>query len=209
MRAEKLRTEVRREQIAEAALRLIGAEGMGSLSVAGIARHVGVVPSALYRHFRNKDEVLDAVLELIGGKMLENVQAVTTETDDPLEQMENLLMRHIDLVRRNQAIPRVVFSEDVHAGDLRRKRKAYEMVQRFLGAVARIVEDGQARGMIREDLPAQTVALLFFGLIQPGAVLWYLSNGQFDLTLRARENWQIVRAAIEAPRESRRTDPGM
>ncbi len=201
MRAEKLKTEVRREQIAEATLRLIGAEGMKGLSVAKIARRVGVVPSALYRHFRNKDEVLDAVLELVGDKMLANVRTVTAATDDPLERLERLLMRHIDLVRRNQAIPRVVFSEDVSGGDARRKRKAYDMVRRFLDAVTDIVARGQARGVIRTDLAAENVALLYFGLIQPGAVLWHLSGGRFDITRRARENWQVVKAAIEHRRE--------
>ncbi len=204
MRAEKVKTEVRQEQIAAAALRLVAAEGMRGLSVAKIARRVGVVPSALYRHYRNKDEVLDAVLELIGAKMLANVQAVRAETDDPLERLRRLLMRHIELVRRNQAIPRIIFSEDVYGGDRRRKAKAYAMVQRFLAAVAEIVADGQARGAIRPALVPENVALLYFGLVQPGAVLWHLSSGQFDITKRARENWALVRAAIATPAGTRR-----
>ena len=140
MRAEKLQTKIRQEQIAEAALRLVAAEGMEALSVAKIARHVGVVPSALYRHFRSKDEVLDAVLELIGAKMMANAQAVLTETGDPLEQLRRLLMRHIELIRQNQAIPRIIFSEDIFGGNRRRKARTYAMVQRFLGEIARIVD---------------------------------------------------------------------
>jgi len=59
MRAQKTETEVRQEQIIEAALELIGAEGVGALNIAGIAEQVGIVPSALYRHFKSKDVVLD------------------------------------------------------------------------------------------------------------------------------------------------------
>jgi AcrR family transcriptional regulator len=199
MRAEKLQTKIRQEQIAEAALRLVAAEGMEALSVAKIARHVGVVPSALYRHFRSKDEVLDAVLELIGAKMMANAQAVLTETGDPLEQLRRLLMRHIELIRQNQAIPRIIFSEDIFGGNRRRKARTYTMVQRFLGEIARIVAAGQARGTIRADLQPENVALLFFGLVQPGAVLWHLSGGAFDITRHARENWELVRSAIQMP----------
>jgi len=64
--AEKLDTKTRQDQIAEAALEMLGTHGVGELSMADIARRVGLVPSAIYRHFRGKDEVLDAVLELIG-----------------------------------------------------------------------------------------------------------------------------------------------
>ena len=37
MRAPKINTEIRQEQIAEAAIELIAAEGVNSLSIAGIA----------------------------------------------------------------------------------------------------------------------------------------------------------------------------
>jgi AcrR family transcriptional regulator len=199
MRAEKLRTEVRQEQIAEAALRLAATEGLGAMSVAKIARHVGVVPSALYRHFRGKDEVLEAVLELIGEKMLANVRAVQKETNEPLDRLRRLLMRHVELIRQNEAIPRIIFSEDILGGDKRRKAKAYAMVQRFLTAVAEIVTEGQAQGRIRADLVPDNIALLYFGLVQPGAVLWHLSGGKFDVTRRVQENWVFFRAAIQAP----------
>lgn len=61
MKNEKMKTEVRREQIAAAALQLIARRGMHGLSIAGIARQVGLVPSAIYRHFDGKDHVLDLV----------------------------------------------------------------------------------------------------------------------------------------------------
>ena len=61
MRAPKVNTEIRQEQIAEAAIELIAAEGVNSLSIAGIAERVGIVPSAFYRHYKSKDEVLDAI----------------------------------------------------------------------------------------------------------------------------------------------------
>ena len=53
-------TGTRRIQIARAAITLIAERGIEGLSMGAIARQIGVVPSAIYRHFRNKDEVLDA-----------------------------------------------------------------------------------------------------------------------------------------------------
>lgn len=74
MATEKLNTQVRKEQIAQAALELVAAGGLMKLSVAAVARRVGLVPSALYRHFKGKDEVLDAALGLIQDKLLGNVR---------------------------------------------------------------------------------------------------------------------------------------
>ena len=73
MGTEKLDTEVRQEQLAQAALSLITTQGPKSLSVARVARRVGLVPSAVYRHFESKDELLDAVLEMIRERLNANV----------------------------------------------------------------------------------------------------------------------------------------
>ncbi|MFA6546609.1 MAG: helix-turn-helix domain-containing protein, partial [Limisphaerales bacterium] len=73
MRAKKTKTETRREQIARAAMRLLAVRGWQRVSLAAIARKVGVVPSAVYRHFSSKDEVLDAVLNLVGQSFQANI----------------------------------------------------------------------------------------------------------------------------------------
>jgi AcrR family transcriptional regulator len=59
MATERLETDIRQDQITQAALGLVAAKGVAELSIAGVARRVGLVPSAIYRHFKSKDEVLE------------------------------------------------------------------------------------------------------------------------------------------------------
>lgn len=196
MGTAKVDTKTRRRQIAEVALTLVANEGMRALSVAKIARHVGIVPSAIYRHFEGKEAVLDEVIELIGDKLAENVQVVKGESKDAVEQLYRLLMRHTQLVRENRGIPRIVFSEDVYSGNPTRKARIYAIIGGYLDDVARIVGEGQKAGCIRKDVEPSTVAVVFLGLIQPAAVLWHLSEGQFDVTKQARKAWDIIKEAI-------------
>ena len=51
---------VRRREIAEAALRIMATHGFHGTSVARIAKAVGISNSALYQHFRNREDVLVA-----------------------------------------------------------------------------------------------------------------------------------------------------
>jgi AcrR family transcriptional regulator len=57
MRATKAKTAIRQEQIARAALKLLALKGWQSVSLAAIAKEVGVVTSAVYRHFAGKEEL--------------------------------------------------------------------------------------------------------------------------------------------------------
>ncbi|MEJ5377314.1 MAG: TetR/AcrR family transcriptional regulator [bacterium] len=198
MTQKRFHREVRREQIAEAALRLVGDQGIKGLSIAALARRVGIVPSAIYRHFQGKEELLDAILELFQKKVMANVHAVKQETRDPLEQMRGLLMRHVELIRENEALPRIIFSEDVHHRSTSRRSKLLAIIKGLLGEVESMLREGQKAGVIRKDLDPSTLALVFLGLFQPAAVLWHLSQGEFDVTRHARRAWEVFRRGVEA-----------
>ncbi len=198
MPREKLDTEIRQEQFAEAALNIIGAQGLRGLSIARVAHRVGLVPSAVYRHFASKDDLLDAVLALIRDRLLGNVTAVCGETTEPLECLRRLLMRHAQLVRENKGIPRIIFSDEVFAGHPHRKATVHEMLRSYLKRVAEIVRLGQEKGQIRSGLDQSTLALMFMGMIQPAAILWRLSDGGIDITKHAERAWQIFSDGIRA-----------
>ena len=208
MGTQKLETEVRRAQIAQAALSLVSRHGLKGLSIAGIAGHIGLVPSAIYRHFKNKDQVIDAIFDLVREQLLGNVQMVTQETKNILDRLKRLLMLHIRLIRGNRGILRVAFSEEVMSGPPPRKAKVYAMVRAYLQEVAEIVHQGQEAGVIRTDLEPNMVAVAFLGLIQPAAILWQLSGGEFEVTDQAERAWEIFAAGI-APKDDQSNHGGL
>lgn len=197
MSTEKLDTEVRQDQIAQAALSLVASHGLKGLSMARLACRVGLVPSAIYRHFKDKDEVLDAAIGYIQKGLLDNVAVVCNETSDSLDRLRRLLMLHIKLIRENQGIPRIIFSEDVYNGHPERKTRVYEIVKGYLDRVGKIVRQGQQEGQIRPDVEPSTVSLLFLGMIQPAAILWHMSDGGFDITKHTEKAWKIFHECLK------------
>lgn len=199
MRAKRLDTQIRKDQIAQAALHLIATKGLRSLSVAAVARQVGLVPSAIYRHFASKDDLLDATLEHLGQRLLSNVHLAAEEARDPVDRLQHLLARHVRLIRENQAIPRVIFSEGVYGDRPGRRARLHGIITRYIDHIAQFVLEGQRVGRIRRELDPRVTAVMFLGLILPAAVLWQLSEGGFDVTRQARRAWRIFRAGIEVP----------
>ncbi len=204
MAEEKLDTLVRREQIAEAAMSLVATQGLRRLSVAAVARRVGLVPSGIYRHFKNKDEILDAVLDRVEERLLANVAASRAENADALKCLKDVLMRHIRLLREGKAIsiPRMIFSEDAHGDNPSRKRRVLRLFNNYIGQLSEIMRLGQSQGVIRPELDAQTVALMFLGIIVPAGIVWHLSDGGFDVTRHAQRAWKLFCSAVIKPVES-------
>lgn len=198
MPATKTQTLQRQEQITQAALDLINDSGVTGLSIAGIAQRVGIVPSALYRHFTSKDAVLDAVLDLIRQRLLDNVAHVRQETFVPLQQLKLLFTRHTAMLSENQAIPHVMFSDAVYNGQPDRRARVANIMTSYLKEIETIIESGRKNGSIRKDVVPATAAIMFLGMIMPAAVLWNLSEAKFDMAAHVKTAWPAYERSIAA-----------
>ncbi|HOE00407.1 MAG TPA: TetR/AcrR family transcriptional regulator [Kiritimatiellia bacterium] len=191
MATAKQNTKRRQEQIAQATLALVAEHGLAACNVAAVARRVGLVPSALYRHFRNKDHMLDAAVEVIQSKLLDNVRAVCARQAHAIERLHDLLQQHVQLIKKSRGIPQVIFSPDFYVDRPQRRARVCDGIRQYLAAVADMIREGQATGTIRPGLDAETAAVLFLGLVQPSAVLWNLSSGKFNVARHAEKAWPL------------------
>jgi len=196
MAEEKLDTQIRREQIAEAALALVASQGLGRLSVAAVARRVGLVPSGIYRHFKSKEEILEAILSLLEKRLAMVVQAACQKTQDPVERLRNVMMGHARFIREGRAIPRILFADEMQSGSPQRRERVLRILLGYIGQVGQIVESGQRQGRIRPQLDPETVVMMLVGTIVAAGIRWHLTDGGFDVTKHAERSWQILRSAI-------------
>jgi AcrR family transcriptional regulator len=195
--AEKKGTAIRREEIVSAALTLMSSQGVRSMTIERIASIVGIVPSAVYRHFGNKSEIIAAVLTMIVARMQRNITEVSKENNNSLTAIRMLLMRQIQLVKEFMVIPHILFSEEVYSENPALKTKLHDLINGFLGALAVLIRRGQKEGSIRPDLEPLRVATMFLGLFQPSAFLYHLSGGTFDVVKQVDISWKLFSSVIK------------
>ena len=77
MIVKKLLTTVTcHDQIALSAIDIVRSEGIRALSLAAVAEKVGLVSSAIFRHLKNKSDIVGAVLQLIQTNLDRHYQSV-------------------------------------------------------------------------------------------------------------------------------------
>jgi AcrR family transcriptional regulator len=64
-RTARERVPLSRERVLSAALELADEGGIGALTMQQIGRRLGVEAMSLYRHVRNKDDILDGIVDLV------------------------------------------------------------------------------------------------------------------------------------------------
>ena len=198
MRAKKTETAIRKDQIISAAIDLIGYKGVQSLSIAGIAEQVGIVPSAIYSHFKGKEDILDDVLTVIQKRFLDNVTQTRKKAPKALDRLHLLLKKQAHMLNENRAIPYVIFADGIYTGNPDRKAKVAEIIMTFLDMVQKIIEEGKQEGLIREDVVPTTAAIMFIGMIMPVAIISNLSEGLFDINDHLKNVWPVFYRSIAA-----------
>ncbi len=98
------RTRLSRGTVVDGALALTDAEGLEGLTIRQLAKRLGVSPMALYWHFKNKDELLDAVVDRLWSLM-----ETDADQDRPWsDRLRALMESMVDVLRAHPAASSLV-----------------------------------------------------------------------------------------------------
>ena len=144
--AKKKTTEIRRDEIINAALRLIEKNGLDNLCVADIAAEIDLVPSAIYRHYGGKEDIINALVDFVDRSLRANVTRVTASSNDAVEKLKLLYTLHTDLLTTQPAIPRILFSLLASNKNPTSKKRIISVITGYVGQVQNILAKGQSNG---------------------------------------------------------------
>lgn len=199
MGTKKVDTSIRKDQIARVVLEQIALHGLQGLSMAVVAHRLGLVPSALYRHYKGKEQMIESVFDLIHQMLFQNVDAACASSPDALECLRALLLLNIRMVREFSSIPRIIFGEGVFSSNATWKIRLNDIIRAYLARIRQLIEQGQQDARIRKDLDSQTIAIMFWGILPPAVILWHASDGRFDVTRHVERVWQVFSESIRIP----------
>ncbi len=157
-------TAERRQEIADAALLIIGTRGISALTVATLAAQLGLTGGALYRHFPSTESILDAV----AARAEALLDATLPPTDlPPMLWLERFADDRTRTVGGHIGLARLMLSEQLaFALSAEAIARLQSVVERSRNTIARVLAAGQSDGSIRNDLPAEALAPIVMGTVQ-------------------------------------------
>lgn len=85
-----------RQTIVAGALELAGTPGVAAISFRDLGAHLGVDPTAMYRHFRSKEELNATLLEQLTERALARVTASPEDWRDRLRQLAHATLAEFE-----------------------------------------------------------------------------------------------------------------
>ncbi len=164
----------KRRHILEAAVEVFANAGFHKSRVSDVARAANVADGTIYLYFKSKDEILLSIFEEAMAEMIEAVEEKLAPLDDPFEMLRTFTEFHMDRVERRRSVAKVLQVELRLSNTFMRQYKPTKLKQ-YLDIVGQIVEDGQARGLMRNDVNPIIVRRALFGALDEIAMQWILT----------------------------------
>lgn len=191
-----MKTELseRQKEIINASLELIAENGIQSLTIKNLSKKIGLVESAIYRHYESKTQILMALLDSIGDQTKYGNEKGVTRA---FEFIEKKLENHFQTFHKNPALVSVVYAEDLFQNEPGLVEKTRLKVEKSLSALSELIQQGQQRGEIRTDIDAGIIAVMINGSLRMLVKQWKMSGYSFNLISRGQQLIESFRLILK------------
>ena len=176
-----MRESDKHQQIIEAAVRVFARNGYYNSRVSDIAREAGVASGTIYLYFKTKDEILVTLFREKMAAWVGQVAEQIAGEPDPVKKIRRLVALHFETLERDPALAEVVQVELRQGHKFFRGASAHE-VSAYFALIAAVLEEGQAAGVFRGDVPVKVATKVLFGAMDQIATSWVLGKRTYRLT---------------------------
>jgi AcrR family transcriptional regulator len=167
----------RKEQIVNAARKLVIKVGSENVTVRRIAQEVGVSEAAIYRHFRSKKDILYVLVESIENNLISDIESQHQPT---IGRLENVLLNHLSALEMRRGISFQVIAEIISLGDKKLNNRIYETINKYIKKLKELLLTEIEKGEVRTDIDVEAAAVILFSVVQGLSNIWTLSNYSFN-----------------------------
>jgi TetR/AcrR family acrAB operon transcriptional repressor len=190
VRRTKEEAQETRSQILEAAEKAFFERGVARTTLADIATLAGVTRGAIYWHFSNKADLVQAMLDTLQEPLDEMAKASESEDElDPLGCMRKLLIHlfhQVALDPKTRRINEILFHKCEFTDemcDLRQQRREVSLECNVRIALA--LTNAVNRGQLPENLDTARAAIAIHAYIDGTLYQWLLAPDSFELHTEA------------------------
>lgn len=192
-RTQAERTRVSRERIIQSATEAFAQKGFRGAKMADIAKAADLTEPGLLHHFSSKTHLLMEVLKERDRIDSERMCATLQKNGN------HFLEAGIELVEHNQTVPGLVqLFNLLVAESISLDHPAHEFFieryQRERGHWVQAIAQAQQAGEVRSDIPAGTLAVLIFAMMDGLQVQWLLEPETVDMAGSFRVLLDLLRA---------------
>lgn len=185
----------RRESIIASTIETLNAVGLQNLSTKLIAKREGVSEGTLFRHFKNKAELMLAVIDQFSQYDDAIIETCTKKNLSPLETTKYFFNVYAEYYENYPEITVVIQSYDSLMCDAELSEKVTNIINKRSDFIYQTLKEGQNSGMIQSEIDARLIEDMLTGGTKEICLRWRMSK--FDFSIKEK-TMEMVNAILTA-----------
>jgi len=179
----------RREGIIISTIEAINEVGLQNLSSKIIAKHEGVSEGTIFRHFKNKTEIMIAVLDHFSQFDNAIIETSANMRLSPIETIKYFVFAYAEYYENYPAITALVQAYDSLMCDPELSEKVKTIITKRSDFIHDTIEDAKKNGTIKANTNSDLLENLITGGSKEICLKWRLSK--FTFSIKDRTNTMI------------------
>lgn len=182
----------RRESIIVSTIETLNAVGLQNLSTKLIAKREGVSEGTLFRHFKNKTEIMLAVVDHFSQYDDAIIETCRRKNLSPLEAIRYFYNAYAEYYQNYPEITVVVQAYDSLMCDAELVEKIRAIIYKRSDFVVNTIKEAQANKIIQSDLEAQLIEDILSGGSKEICLKWRMEKFDFSIKEKTSEMVDVI-----------------
>ena len=176
---------------------LIGEKGIQNFTIKNLASKMSFSEPAIYRHFKDKTEILTSLLNYNSEIINTQVDQILDSKDNTLTRFEKILNFKLSHIEKNPSIVMIVFAENAYQNCDRLSEIVAKIMKRRTERMIKLLKEGQKNNEIRNDVNTEQLAKIIQGGIRETILSWKLSGFKTSLSQEGKKLWITIQKLIK------------
>jgi len=174
-------TSKRQQEIIESAGKLLMEKGIKGLTTKNLAQEMAFSESALYRHFKNKEDIILLLISFLSDNINSRFNTILNSEINAEEKYLALFKSQFQFFKTNPHFIVIVLSDGLMDNSEDIKNSIKKLIETNFGALKRIMIEGQESNLFNQEMEAESLVHFSMGSFRLQMLQWKLSNFSFDI----------------------------
>lgn len=171
----------RQQEIIESAGKLLMEKGIKGLTTKNLAQEMEFSESALYRHFKNKEDIILLLIHFLSENINLRFETILKAENNAEEKFLALFLSQFQFFKKNPHFIVIVLSDGLMDNSEDIKKSIKKLIETNFAALKKIMTGGQESKLFNQEMEADSLVHFAMGTFRLQMLQWKLSNFNFDI----------------------------
>ena len=187
----------RQLEIIEVSGKILIEKGIKGLTTKTVASEMNFSESAIYRHFKSKEEILIALLSLLKQNMNKRLTSEIKPQNTSAENFKAVFTSQFNYFKKNPHFVVAVLSDGLLDESKEIKTIILQLMQNKMQLLGQILEQGKQTNEFNTEISTEDLLPIILGSFRFQMLKWKLSNFQYDITTEGNKTIDNLLALIQ------------